>query len=127
MDDLTKGQIEAKISEEITTFEKDYLGRGPQEIKTYIIDDIILIRLKGVLTPAENILSNSTDGAKLIKELRSKLIENTEDVLSMTIKKITRSNIISLLTDICPTSGERIFVFTLDINLEQSLDSRNSL
>jgi uncharacterized protein YbcI len=39
----TKGQVEARISEAIIKFEKEYMGRGPDETKTYIIDDIIFI------------------------------------------------------------------------------------
>ncbi|MBU1099906.1 MAG: DUF2294 domain-containing protein [Bacteroidetes bacterium] len=127
MNEQTKGQIEAKISEEITLFEKNFMGRGPHEIKTFIIDDIILIRLKGVLTPAENNLSSSPDGAKLVKELRSKLIENSSDYLRTVIQNITNACVKSLLTDISPETGERIFVFTLDINLEETLTSDNPL
>jgi uncharacterized protein YbcI len=49
----TKGQIEAEISEAVTGFEKEYMGRGPLETKTYIIEDMVIVRLKGVLTRAE--------------------------------------------------------------------------
>jgi uncharacterized protein YbcI len=40
MSKKTKGQIEAEISELIMKFEKEYIGRGPQNIKTYIITSI---------------------------------------------------------------------------------------
>jgi len=35
MTEKTKGQIESQISEAIIKFEKDYMGRGPTETKTY--------------------------------------------------------------------------------------------
>jgi uncharacterized protein YbcI len=38
----TKSQVEAEISEAIIKFEKEYMGRGPDETKTYIIWDIVL-------------------------------------------------------------------------------------
>ncbi len=69
----TKGQIEAEISEAIIKFEKEYMGRGPDETKTYIIDDMVLVRLKGVLTPAEKQLAKAdenTKGRTLIKQVR---------------------------------------------------------
>ncbi len=53
MENLTKGQMEAKISEALIKFEKEFMGRGPRETVSYIIKDAIFIRLKGVLTPAE--------------------------------------------------------------------------
>ena len=52
MGNRTKGQTEALISDAIIKFEKEYMGRGPTETKTYIIKDMVFIRLKGVLTPA---------------------------------------------------------------------------
>ncbi|HUU16117.1 MAG TPA: Na-translocating system protein MpsC family protein [Sedimentisphaerales bacterium] len=33
----SKGQIEAEISEAIVKFEKEYMGHGPDETKTYVI------------------------------------------------------------------------------------------
>ncbi len=50
----TRGQVEAEISEAIIKFEKEYMGRGPLETKSYIIDDLILVRLKDVLTRRKN-------------------------------------------------------------------------
>ncbi|MCK5327596.1 MAG: DUF2294 domain-containing protein, partial [Candidatus Latescibacteria bacterium] len=55
----TQGQIEAEISEAIINFEKEYMGRGPEETKTYLIDDMVLVRLQGVLTPAEKQLAKA--------------------------------------------------------------------
>ena len=42
----TRGQIEAEISEAIIKFEKEYMGRGPLETKTYIVDDLVLVRVQ---------------------------------------------------------------------------------
>ena len=58
----TKGSMEAQISSAITQFERQHLGRGPQEVRTWIIQDLILVRLKGVLTPAEWKLSGDDGG-----------------------------------------------------------------
>ncbi|HET9884161.1 MAG TPA: Na-translocating system protein MpsC family protein, partial [Candidatus Binatia bacterium] len=53
----TKGEVEAAISEAMVGFEIDFMGRGPKEARSHIIDDLILVRLKGVLTPAEQQLA----------------------------------------------------------------------
>ena len=68
MSAMTKGQVESRISEAIIKFEKDYMGRGPTETKAYIIKDMVLVRLKGVLTPAEEQLAKSPEGADLIRK-----------------------------------------------------------
>ncbi|HEY7322661.1 MAG TPA: DUF2294 domain-containing protein, partial [Candidatus Binatia bacterium] len=67
----TKGEIEAAISEAIVRFEIDYMGRGPKETQSHIVDDLIVVRLKGMLTPAEQQLAKSLDGVELIKKMRS--------------------------------------------------------
>jgi uncharacterized protein YbcI len=112
----TKGQIEAQISEAIIKFEKEYMGRGPLETKTYIIDDIVLVRLKGVLTQAEYQLartSESSKGRDLIKQVRIELIEKGRPLLEAVIESITNEKVISLHTDISTATGERIILFTL--------------
>ncbi|MHB9071240.1 MAG: Na-translocating system protein MpsC family protein [Sedimentisphaerales bacterium] len=112
-----QGQLEAQISEAIIKFEKEYMGRGPLEAKTYIIDDMILVRLKGVLTQAEYQLANTTEGTKgrdLIKQVRIELLEKGRPLLEAVIESITKVRVKSLHTDISTTTGERIILFTLD-------------
>ena len=65
----TRGQIEAKISETMIKFEKEFMGRGPEEAKTWIFKDLILVRLRGVLTPAEERLTKTPQGRELIKKV----------------------------------------------------------
>ena len=114
----TKGQVEAEIGNALVQFEMDYMGRGPQETKAYIIDDMILVRLKGVLTPAEQKLANTTKGMELIKNLRSNLLEEARELLSQVVEEITGLKVISLHTDISTKTGERVIIFTLNEDLE---------
>jgi uncharacterized protein YbcI len=113
----TKGQIEAEISEALVRFEKEYMGRGPQETKTYLLDDLVLVRLRGVLTPAEKQLALDDGllrGRHLIKQIRIELLEKGRELLAAIIHDITGQSVVSLHTDISTRTGERIIVFTLD-------------
>ena len=121
----TIGQLEAEISEAITKFEKEHLGRGPKEARTFIIEDIILIRLKGVLTPAEEKLSMNKEGAQLIKQMRRRLIESSRPLLGEIISNITGLEIVSLHTDISSRTGERVFVLSLNKNLGEIYEKEN--
>lgn len=120
----TKGEIEAQISQAIVQFELDYMGRGPKEAATYVVDDMVLVRLKGVLTPAEQQLTKTTDGGELVKKMRSTLIEKARFLLYEVVGDITGSKIADLHTDISTSSGERIFVFILERDLEKSLSHK---
>ena len=117
----TRGQLESEIGNAVTQFEKDHLGRGPKETHTYIIQDMILMRLKGVLIPAEKNLAKTADGARLIKQVRLSLIENSRSLLEKIITDKTGATLKSLHTDISSHTGERVFVFVLDKDIEKEL------
>jgi uncharacterized protein YbcI len=121
----TKGQMEAEIGNALIQFEKEYMGRGPQETRAFIIEDMILVRLKGVLTPAEQQLVKNSQGVELIKRVRSNLLEQGRELLTAAIEQITRAKIISLHTDISTKTGERVIIFTLSENLEGKLRGNN--
>lgn len=118
MEKRTKGQVEAQISEAIIKFEIEYMGRGPMETKTYIIKDMVFVRLKGVLTPAEEQLAKSPEGASLIKKTRVQLLEGARILLENIISNATACQVKSMHTDISTKTGERVIIFTLDQNLE---------
>jgi len=112
-DGKTQGQIEAEISSGLIQFEKEYMGRGPLECKTYLIDDMVLIRLKGVLTQAEQQLAKNDQGKELIKKMRSNLLEQGKGLLTALIEGITSCKVVSLHTDISTKTGERVIIFTM--------------
>lgn len=115
----SKGQLESEISVAITQFEKDHLGRGPKEARTFIIHDMVLIRLKGVLTPAEEALAKDDGGPQLIKQVRMRLIESSRSLLVKIIEDMTGAKITTVHSDISTRTGERAFIFGLDRNLEK--------
>ncbi len=112
----TKGQIEAEIAEAVIKFEKEFMGRGPLETKAYILDDMVLVRLKGVLTQAEHSLADTSkqnEGRELIKRVRIALLEKGRPLLETAVEAITGIKVKSLHTDISTVTGERVIIFTL--------------
>lgn len=112
----TRGELEAEISSAVIRFKREYMGRGPREVKTYLIDDVALVRLKGVLTPAEQRLAQLEDphrGRDLIKQLRIELIEHGRELLEAAVKDILGVGITSLHSDVSTRTGESVIVFTL--------------
>ena len=113
----TKRETEQEISKAIIRFEKDFMGRGPLEAKSYVVEDMVLVRLKNVLTPAELKLAEAERqerGRYLIKQVRQELIEQGRTLLDAVIKDILQIDVVSLHTDISARTGERIIVFTLE-------------
>jgi uncharacterized protein YbcI len=113
----TRGQMESDITETLVRFEKDFMGRGPTEARTYLVEDMVIIKLLGVITRAEQQLASTGDkdrGRDLIKQTRMALIEKARPILETAIQAITRETVKSMHTDISTKTGERIIVFTLE-------------
>jgi uncharacterized protein YbcI len=113
----SKGQIEADISEALIKFEKEYMGRGPEQTRTYIIGEMVIVRLLRVLTPAEQQLAGAPyemRGRTLIKQVRTELLEKARPLLERIIMDLTGRMVKSLHTDISTVTGERVIIFTLD-------------
>jgi uncharacterized protein YbcI len=115
----TRGEIEAAMTEAIIKFEKEYLGRGPLDARTFLVNDMILIRLRGVLTPAEQKVAESWDGRSLVKEARRQLFESSRPLLEAMVEEIVGCRVISLHTDVSTRTGERVIIFSVDTNLDQ--------
>ena len=116
---VTKGQIEAEITKALIKFEKNHMGRGPKDAETHLINDIILIRFKGVLTAAEQQLAKNREGIELIKKIRSNLLENSRILLEQIITNLTGAKVKSMHMDISTVTGEKVILFTTDENIEK--------
>ncbi len=114
----TKGEMEAAIRTAIIKFEQEFMGRGPDDVKAFIVRDQVLIRLKGVLTPAERQLAKTADGIEMVKRLRQNLLAQGRDKLCEQIGEITGLKPIALFTDIDARIGERVIVFALERDLD---------
>ena len=112
----TRGEIEAAICEGITQFEQQYMGRGPKQIHAHLVDDLLVVRLQGVLTEAEQQLVKSLPPAKgrdLLKEVRTQLIETARPVLEAMVEHATGAKSLSMHHDISTITGEEVVLFTL--------------
>jgi len=112
----TQGEIEAAVCAGISRFQQEYMGRGPKDIQTHLIDDLLVIRLHGVLTAAEQHLVQTLPverGRDLLKQVRIQLIETARPVLEKMIQEVTGVTVLSLHHDISTVTGEELVLFTL--------------
>src|SRR5207302_6881910 len=112
----TQGEIESGVCDGMGRFEQEYMGRGPKHIHAHLIGDFLVVRLKGVLTAAEQQLVKSLSadkGRDLLKEVRTHLIETARPVMEAMIQEVTGVKVVSLHHDISTATGEEIVLFTL--------------
>jgi uncharacterized protein YbcI len=112
----TKGEIEAAVSEGMSRFQSEYMGRGPRDVYCHLLGDLLVIRLQGVLTAAEQKLVNtlpSDKGRDLLKQVRTQLIETARPLMETMVQQATGIQVISLHHDISTFTGEELVLFTL--------------
>ncbi len=112
----TQGEIEAAVSDAMTRFEQEYMGRGPRDIRTHLLEDLLVVRLLGVLTAAEQHLVSSVSperGRDLLKQVRTQLIETARPIMQAMIEGIIGTRVVSLHHDISTVTGEEVVLFTL--------------
>ena len=100
----------------MTRFEQEYLGRGPKDIHAHLIGDLLVVRLRNVLTAAEQHLVKSLPAEKgrdLLKQVRTHLIETARPVLEALIQEVTGVKVLCLHHDISTVIGEEVVLFTL--------------
>ena len=112
----TQGEIEAAICEGMARFAPEYMGRGPKDIHAHLVGDLLIVRLQGVLTAAEQQLVKALaaeKGRDLLKQVRTHLIETARSVLEAMIQEVTSVEVVSLHHDISTVTGESFILFTL--------------
>jgi len=112
----SQGEIESAVSDGMSRFEQDYMGRGPKHIHAHLINDLLVVRLQGVLTAAEQHLVKSLPGEKgreLLKQVRTHLIETARPRMEAMVLDVTGVKALSLHHDISTTTGEEVVLFTL--------------
>src|SRR5688572_5597207 len=114
-----QSRTEAAISDEMMAFQHEFVGRGPDRIRTRIIEDLVIVRSFGVLTPAEKQLAKSFEGRRLIKAMRQEVLEAGRSVLERIVQKHTGAEVVSIHSDISTRSGEWLDVFVLDRSIEE--------
>jgi uncharacterized protein YbcI len=113
-----QSKAEAAISDEMMAFQHEFIGRGPERIRTRMVEDLVIVRSFGVFTSAEKQLANSFEGRRLIKAMRQQVLEAGRPVLEGIVQKHTGAEVVSVHSDISTKSGEWMDVFVLDRALE---------
>jgi uncharacterized protein YbcI len=112
----TQGEIEAAICDGVSRFEQEYMGRGPKDIHAHLIGDLLVVRLQGVLTAAEQQLVKTfppEKGRDLLKQVRTHLIETARPLLEAMVREVTGVGAVSMHHDISTVTGEEVVLFAL--------------
>ncbi|MDA8441657.1 MAG: DUF2294 domain-containing protein [Peptococcaceae bacterium] len=120
------GKLEAAISDAFIQFQRQILGRGPEATKTFITQDMVIVRQKKSMTCEEQHLVSTEKGRRLVKEMRVTLRDIFRERMEDLVTRTTGCQVLSSHGDISTRTGEKIDIFILDRNLEEELQENHS-
>jgi uncharacterized protein YbcI len=121
----TRGQLEAEISDAMVKLQRERTGRGPAQTHTYIIEDMVIVRMQEVLTSAERQLRGNHHGQSLVKQFHQHLHELARPELERIIEGHCGARVISIHSDVSTKSGEQVTIYVLERNIEAELPRKS--
>lgn len=121
----SKGQIEAEISDAMVRLHRERTGRGPTQARTHIVEDMVIVRLQEVLTPAERQLTGNPHGQSLVKQFHQQMHEIARRSLEQIVEAATGAHVTSVHSDVSTKTGEQVAIYVLDRNLEAGMFRRS--
>jgi len=129
----SQGEMEAEVCDGISRFQQEFIGRGPRDIHTHLVGPLVVVRLQGVLTPAERRLMDTTpangegavgaalnghgngngNGRALLKQVRAHMLASGRTRLREIVEQATGVSLVSSHHDISTLTGEEVIVFSL--------------
>ena len=100
------------IAEAAHTLAHRQTGRGPKSVTAVLSEDTLVITLHGALSPAEEALAQSPEGAAEVQEFYRQLFNSSSNLLWQEIKRITGVEVREAAMDVAPTVGAAVQAFT---------------
>ncbi len=121
---MIKRQLEAKISDAVSKFETEVYGKGPKSIRTIIVQDLVIIRTRSIISFAQRKIAENIEGIKQIKEFKVTQFEATKDYLTNLIIKIVNCDVKSSHYETSTKTGENLIILAMTENIEEKLTVR---
>jgi len=106
------GQVLARLSNEMVRAQKKYFGKGPTSAKSYMLDDLLIIVMRGGMTTAEHTMVEF-DQEERVRSFRQTFENEMTDRLTSKVEEITGRKVLSHQSQIMfnPDLVVEIFVF----------------
>jgi uncharacterized protein YbcI len=115
---LEGGRLLAAISTSIVAILREHYGRGPMKAKTYALDDIIVVVMRGSgFTPLEKTIMQSGQPDRVV-EMRHDFQRVMTDHYKHTIEELTGRKVLAFLSQAHVEPDITMEIFFLDEPLE---------
>ena len=103
--------IAEQIAQAAKAFQRQRTGHEPKSVSVVLGGDTLVVTLHGALSPAEQAMAQSPEGATKVQEFHRQLFHNASDTLRQEIKRITGMEVLEGSAEVDPTCGPVVQVF----------------
>ena len=114
-----------QVAEVAKALQRQRTGHAPKAVTVVMSEDTLVVTLHGALTPAEQSLAKSREGAAQVQEFHRQLFRNSVDSLWKEITKITGREVREAAAEIDPATGSVVHAFTTGTMVQVFLLAEN--
>src|SRR5580658_2348644 len=100
-----------QIAQAAAAFQQQRTGHAPKSVSVVLTGDTLVVTLHDALSPAEQAVAQSPEGAAKVQEFHRQLFLNASDTLRQEIKRITGMQVLESSEEVDPTCGPVVQVF----------------
>ncbi len=101
-----------RIGQAARVFEHQRTGLIPKSVTVVQSEGTLVVTLHGALSPAEQSLASTPDGAAKVREFHRELFATASDTMRQEIQRITGVKVREATAEIEPATGTVVAVFT---------------
>jgi uncharacterized protein YbcI len=101
-----------QVAQAAGDFQQKRTGHAPQSVRVVLSEETLVITLHGALTPAEQALTRTAEGAAQLQEFHRQLFQTSVGALREEIKQITGVEVCEATAEVETTTGAVVQVFT---------------
>ena len=107
-----KSTVAQQIAQAAIAFQQKRTGHAPISVTVVLGQDTLVITLHGALSPAEQALAKTPEGATQVQKFHRQLFKNSCEPLRQEIKRITGVDVREAAAEVEPTTGTVVQIFT---------------
>ena len=101
-----------QIAQVATELQEQRTGHEPKSVSVVLSGDTLVVTLHGALSPAEQAMAQTPEGAAKVQEFHRQLFHSASDKLRQEVKRITGMDVREATAAVEPKTGAVVQVFT---------------
>jgi uncharacterized protein YbcI len=107
-----------QVAQAVMAFQQKTTGHAPKAVTVVLGQDTLVVTLHGALSPAEEALAKSAEGAAKVQEFHRQLFSNSSQPLREEIKRITGVEVREAVAEVEPTTGAVVCAFASGVMVQ---------